>query len=204
MSAAESELHFRSVELLTRDRSCLLVVDVQEKLLPVIQDGASVRDSIRFLLDVSRALHVPAVLSEQYPQGLGRTVDPLHGHPGFTAGFEKIRFSAAEGLQSLLRHGPAENLRGRDQIVVCGIEAHVCVQQTALDLLAAGYRVFVVADAAGSRRAIDRQTALQRMRDSGCVLTTCEAVAFEWCEQAGTDAFRTVSRLVRQRDADTR
>lgn len=138
MSAAESEPHFRSAELLSSDRSCLLVVDVQEKLLPVIQDGASVRDSIRFLLDVSHMLHVPAVLSEQYPQGLGRTVDSLRGHPGFTAGFEKIRFSAAEGLQDLLRNGQAENLRGRDQIVVCGIEAHVCLQQTALDLLRPG------------------------------------------------------------------
>ncbi len=204
MTSAESEPHFRSADLLSPERSCLLVIDVQEKLLPVIRDGASVRDSIRFLLDVAEILHVPAILSEQYPQGLGRTVDPVHGHAAFQAGFEKIRFSAAHDLQNLLRHSPPENLRDRDQFVVCGIEAHVCVQQTALDLLAAGYRVCVVADAMGSRRQMDCHTALQRLRDSGCAVTTCEAVAFEWCEQAGTDTFRSISRLVRQRDVETR
>lgn len=219
----------RSSELLSAERSCLLVVDVQERLLPVIQDHRSLLQSVRFLLDAAAVLQVPAVVSEQYPKGLGHTVAALQGHVAIAAVFDKLAFSAAaefgrhwrqslclpadvapdaHTVRSADTSGPMTEaaaglpqLQGRDQIVICGIEAHICVLQTALDLLSAGQRVFVVADAVGSRRALDYHIALQRLRDAGCTVLTSESVAFEWCQTAGTDLFRGISRLVKDRDA---
>lgn len=175
-------------------RSVLLVVDLQERLLPVIAEKTIVADSVMFLMDVAQLLNVPVIVSEQYPRGLGPTVAPLSAHPAVTARFEKLKFSAAEGLAANLPPASA----GRDQIVICGIETHVCVLQTALDLQAER-QVFVIADAVGSRRRSDHATALQRLRDSGCTVATAESAAFEWCEAAGTDVFRAISRLVRDR-----
>lgn len=186
----------RSPELLNRNCSLLLVIDLQEKLLPVIHDARSVVTGARFLMDCAGVLSVPVCVSEQYPKGLGATVDEIRGHKVVRATFEKLRFSAAEGLQEFL----SDDI---EQVILCGIETHVCVLQTAMDLLAQGRRVFVVADAVGSRHPTDHHCALRRLRDSGVNVCTAESVPFEWCAQAGSDEFRQISQLVRTRPSSS-
>lgn len=181
--------------LMSAARSVLLVVDMQERLLPVIADGDNVASCVRFLMDVAQLMSVPVIVSEQYPRGLGSTVADLNQHAAITARFDKLKFSAAEGFIENL----PTTVTDRDQVVVCGVETHVCILQTAIELQA-DRQVFVIADAVGSRRALDRTIALQRLLDSGCTVATAESVAFEWCEAAGTDSFRSVSRLVRERN----
>ncbi len=174
--------------LIDADNSALLVIDVQERLLPAIDGGQACVDNVLWLLRVARRIGVPVLACEQYPQGLGPT------HPAVAAELpadcmaEKIHFSAvAAGCHGLGHDGP-------DQYVVCGTEAHVCVMQTVLDLVAAGKRVFVVEEAVGSRRASDKALALTRMRDAGATVVSREMVAFEWLRQAATPLFREISR----------
>lgn len=175
--------------LIDARNSCLLVVDVQEKLLPAIHDGTEVLDNACWLIDVARQIGVPVIASEQYPAGLGHSVEPLASRlrPGEVA--EKLHFSC-------LGEPCLDGLPGfaQAQIVVAGIEAHVCVLQTVLDLRAAGKHVFVVADAVGSRRPSDKALALERMRQAGVVIVSREMVVFEWLRVAGTDLFRSISK----------
>ncbi len=181
-----------SHELLSRDESRLLIVDMQEKLLPVINDQEAVLASCLKLIEAAKILEVPATATEQYPKGLGPTVsvitERLPDRP------EKIEFSC---LNCLDWNATAADPESRFKVVVAGIESHVCVLQTVLDLLSQGFRVFVAADAVGSRKPLDREFALQRMASSGAVITTTESVLFEWCERAGTPEFKEISRLVR-------
>jgi len=188
----------RSSELIDRHHSQLLIVDVQQKLMPVIHNADQIENRIVLLLDAAAALKVPVIVSEQYPKGLGATVDAIAQHHVPKQSFQKLRFSAAEGFQALHASTDAATaVDRREQVVIVGIEAHICVLQTAMDLLAEGYRVFVIDDAVSSRRESDRRTAMNRLRDSGAVICTAESVVFEWCEKAGTDEFRVISRLVR-------
>ena len=193
----------RNPQLLDRDRSQLLVVDVQEKLLPAISRADRVVSSIEFLLDVAAELQVPVVVSEQYPKGLGATVQQIASHCVSRRTFEKLRFSAAEGFQKLAGDS-GDSLPERNQVVVVGIEAHICVLQTSLDLLGQGFQVVVIGDAVSSRNADEIEIALRRIRDAGGIVASAESVAFEWCETAGTDEFRQISRLVRARDSSRR
>lgn len=182
----------RSPELMSRDDTALLVVDVQEKLIRLIPDHARIIWNTRRLIDAARALGVPVAATEQYPQGLGGTVSELAAL--LEAPADKVAFSCGAC-------GPLfADWRGRGiyRVLVCGIESHVCVQQTTLDLLADGYRVYVAVDALGSRFAIDHEIALRRMETSGATLTTTEAAMFEWCERSGTPEFKEISRLVRE------
>jgi len=196
--------HSPQTPLLSVKRSQLVVIDVQERLLPVIRDGLSVATSIRFLMDAAAILQVSTIVTEQYPKGLGPTVELLHNHPATVAMLEKLKFSAAE---TLMTEPSASDLSAQThprfrahQIVLAGIETHICVQQTALELFEKGFQVFVAADCVGSRTADDHQWALHRMADVGVIITTAEAIAFEWCERAGNDSFKALSRLVRDRD----
>jgi len=187
----------------TVQQSQLVVIDVQERLLPMIRDQQNVAASIRFLMDAAAILVVSAIVTEQYPKGLGPTVDLLRNHPATIKTLEKLRFSAAEALLtnawasdvSAIEH-PGGNPQ---QIVLAGIETHVCVQQTALELSAKGLQVIVAADCVGSRFADDHQWGLHRMANAGVEITTAEAIAFEWCERADHDRFKAFSRLVRDR-----
>lgn len=182
----------RSPELLSRGTSRLLIVDVQEKLVPHIPIAESLIGNCAKLIRGAQTLGVPCSLTEQYPRGLGPTVEEIAQLFSDEAPAEKVRFSCGEVLDWAAE--PAEN--DRYQIVVAGIETHVCVQQTVLDLLAAGFRVYIAADAVGSRNKFDWKTALGRMADSGAVVTTAESVLFEWCEVAGTPEFKTISKIV--------
>ena len=191
-SAPQVPLLPRSPELMSASDTALLVVDVQGKLVSLIPGHARLVWNIRRLLDGAKLLGVPAAATEQYPQGLGPTTPELASRLGPIPA--KRRFSCGE-CASIFADW---DRRGVFKVLVVGIEAHVCVQQTVLDLLAAGRRVYVAVDAVGSRYDIDYQTALRRMESSGATLTTTEAALFEWCEVSGTPAFKEISRLVRE------
>ncbi|MGE0759710.1 MAG: hydrolase [Pirellulaceae bacterium] len=182
----------RSPELMSRADSALLVVDVQDKLLPSIPSQARLVWNIRRLIDGARLLGVPVLATEQYPRGLGPTAPELARRLGTIP--EKLTFSCA-GCAALVSE--LRNLQ-RPKVLVVGIEAHVCVQQTVLDLLADGYRIYVGADAIGSRFPLDRKIALRRMEVTGATLTTVESALFEWCSAAGSPEFKQISALVRE------
>lgn len=187
--------YVRSDELLSRFAAKLLVVDVQEKLMPLIIDGRRVIANVRRLIEGCRAVGVPIHATEQYPKGLGGTVPEVRELLGDITIPEKLRFSSVECLGW---NAVGETDDERDEVIVVGIEAHVCVLQTVHDLLAGGYRVHVVTDAVGSRQPLDRDVALTRFRDAGATLTTTETVLFELCEIAGTPEFKTISELVKR------
>jgi len=182
----------RSAELMTRTDTGMLVVDVQEKLIRLIPGHERIVFNIRRLLDGAAILGVPSTATEQYPQGLGRTAPELAERLQEIPA--KLAFSCGETPQ-VLRGWAAE---GRRKILVVGIETHVCIQQTVLDLLADGFRVYVAVDAVGARGEIDHRTALGRMSLSGATLTTTESALFEWCERAGTPEFKQISALVKE------
>lgn len=182
----------RSPELMSRDDTALLVVDVQERLVPAIADHPRVVFNVRRLVDGANALGLPVAATEQYPEGLGPTVPVLRERLGPIR--SKLSFSCGQCAEIFDRLRE----RGIHKILVAGVEAHVCVEQTVLDLLNDGWRVYVAVDAVGSRHAVDRETALRRMDSSGAVLTTTEAALFEWCEIAGSAEFKEISRLVQE------
>jgi nicotinamidase-related amidase len=173
------------VSLLIRDRAALVVVDVQEgfRPYPVFEPVAR---SCANLLEAARILGVPAIVSEQYPKGLGHTAPEvgLQDEPVI----EKSVFSAARA--------DGFDLGDKQQAIVCGIEAHVCVSQTVHDLLAKGIEVHVPADAVGSRHEVDYQRGLERMERAGAVVGTVEAALFELLERAGTPEFKAVQKLI--------
>lgn len=178
--------------LIDNNAATLLIVDVQEKLLPAITDHRALLARLGWLAAACRDLGVPTVISEQYPQGLGRTVAALTAQVPDALVVEKLYFSCvAAGCL------PAQPV-ARQQWIVCGIEAHVCVLQTVLQLLEQGKQVFVVADAVGSRRDSDRELALARLAAAGAAIVSREMVLFELLRTAGTDAFRAASRTYLQ------
>jgi nicotinamidase-related amidase len=177
------------IMLIDAKSSALLVVDVQGKLVPAIAGWQPLLDHVVWLIRVARRMDIPVLACEQYPQGLGPTHPLIAAElpPGCVAG--KLHFSAVAGGC----HGFAA-AGSHPQLVVCGMETHVCVLQTVMELLAAGRQVFVVEEAVGSRRDSDKALALARMRDAGASIVSREMVAFEWLRKADTDLFRDISR----------
>ena len=182
----------RSPELMWRDDSALLVVDVQDKLIHLILEYERIVWNIRRLIDGAQLLGVPVSATEQYPQGLGPTTKVLAQRLGQIP--EKLAFSCGGCPQVFEAFTDA----GVRKILVVGIEAHVCVQQTVFDLLADGFQIYLAVDAIGARFSIDYETALRRMDSAGATLTTTEAALFEWCDVAGTPEFKQISSLVRE------
>jgi nicotinamidase-related amidase len=183
----------RSPELMTPQDTVLVVVDVQEKLMPLIGGAKRVIWNLRRLLDGAEAVGLKVLATEQYPQGLGHTVPELAARLGQVP--DKLSFSCG-GCEPFANSLAAA---GASKVLVSGIEAHVCVQQTVLDLLASGYRVYVPVDAVGSRFTVDYETGLKRMESAGATLTTTESALFEWCQQSGTPTFKKISALVREK-----
>jgi nicotinamidase-related amidase len=175
-------------ELLDRQRSALVLIDVQDRLFPHVYEHSRMLARIDLLLFAATLLKIPLLVTEQYPKGLGSTIEEIRKAVPDAQPLTKMDFSCvpAPGFKERL-----SSLQ-RDQIVLTGIETHVCVAQTALDLAAQGEKVFVVADATSSRRLLDAQTALQRMDRSGLTVTTAEAVVFEWLRRAGTEEFKAL------------
>lgn len=181
---------------LDRARAALLVIDVQERLSAAIPEdlrGPAQRGAV-ILIQGAQRLGLPLIVTEQYPRGLGPTVEAIRGVlPASVVPIEKLQFSclgAAEVQRALAEHG-------RSQIILCGMESHVCVFQTARDLLEAGHEVFVAQDAVVSRTAENRRIGLSLMERCGAVLTSVEAVLFDLLGSAGTADFKAVSALVK-------
>jgi nicotinamidase-related amidase len=175
-------------EMLEKDRSALLLIDVQDRLFPHIHECGNMLVRIDLLLSAANLMKIPVLATEQYPKGLGKTIDKISNAFPNLQPLEKVDFSClpAPGFKNRLA------ALQRRQIVLTGIETHVCVTQTALDLIAHGEEVFVVADATGSRRLLDAETALRRLDRAGARIVTAESVVFEWLRRAGTDEFKAL------------
>jgi nicotinamidase-related amidase len=171
----------------------LLVIDVQEKLVAKIPAADALVRNIAFLVDGARLLNLPVQATEQYPKGLGPTVAELARRLPVRP--DKLDFSccAVPGVVDSLHRA------ARPKVVLAGIETHVCVQKTALDLLAQGFRVYLPIDAVASRYAVDHEVALRRLEHAGAVLTTSETAVFEWVGGADHPQFKAVSKLVQER-----
>ncbi len=180
------------------ESSVLVVIDVQDKLLAKIPGAGSLVRNIAFLLDVAALLEVPLRATEQYPKGLGPTTAELARRLP-TPLPTKTAFSCC-GADTFLEE---LEMLSRPNIVLTGMETHVCVSQTALDLLEAGLHVFLPVDALAARGAIDHDTALRRLEQAGAIVTTAEAVAFEWTRDAAHPKFKAVSSLVVARSQET-
>ncbi|MBY0526107.1 MAG: hydrolase [Gemmataceae bacterium] len=171
----------------------LLVIDVQEKLMAKIPNAAALTRNIALLIDGARLLGLPVVATEQYPKGLGPTVAELAVKLSDRP--DKVAFSccAIPAVLDTFRRD------ARPKVLLAGIEAHVCVQQTALDLLARDVRVYIAADAVGSRFPIDQEYALRRMERAGAIIVTAETAVFEWTGGADHPKFKEISKLIQQR-----
>ena len=178
-------------------QTAAVIIDVQERLYPHMSGAQTLADRIVLLIRGLHLLEVPLLVTQQYSRGLGATV-PAVAQALREAGVvsdpvEKVCFSCMDSDQFRRRLTEMD----RRQVILAGVEAHVCVAQTAMDLLASGLTPVLVEDCVSSRRELDKTVALRRLADAGAVVTTAEALLFELCEKAGTDTFRALSRLVK-------
>lgn len=183
----------RHPKILQRENSALLVIDIQERILPVIYEHEKVVENALKLINGFKILNVPIFFTEQYPKGLGPTESKIKAALGNDEAIQKMSFSCY-GAGNLF-----DELKSRNtvQVVVCGIESHVCVIQTVLDLIANGFHVHVAADAVSSRRKFDYETALRRMENNGAEITLTESILFEMLNVCGSEEFKAISRLVK-------
>ena len=178
---------------LARDRAALVVVDVQEAFRPAVLDFERVAENAAKLVHGARVLGIPVIVTEQYPKGLGTTVPELADELDGITPIEKVCFSA--GDSDRFNEQLAES--GRDQVLLCGIESHVCVNQTADDLLGRGLEVHVARDAVSSRTEENRELGLHKMERAGAVVTSVETALFELLGAAGTPEFKEIQSLVK-------
>ena len=172
-----------------REQVVVLIVDYQGKLVPVMHEPEELIRRSKILLEGLKLLEVPMYITQQYTKGLGMTVDEIMEAAGTTEYIDKIAFTAYDSVKW--------KLRGKKFVIVCGIEAHICVLQTVIDLKAAGYVPVLVADCVSSRRQSDKQVALERARQEGAIVTTYESLLFELLKVAGTDTSKAIQKLIR-------
>ena len=179
--------------LMKAEGACLMIVDVQQRLLSAMDAPRAVLSGCSLMMKAAGVMDVPMLITEQYPEGLGPTVETLAELAPEDAFFSKLHFSSAANTAI---KGKIDTLNAK-QIVIAGIEAHVCVLQTTIEFLEAGYACFVVGDATSSRKAANHAAGLARLREVGAEIVTSEMVVFEWLEKAGTPQFREMSRLLK-------
>ena len=183
----------RNSIILKKETTALLIIDLQERILPVIRNYENVVENTIKLIKGFKSLRLPIYFTEQYPKGLGATsqkvLSELEGYPAIN----KMSFSCF-GAENLFDELHKKKLT---QLVVCGVESHVCVQQTVLDLIANDFQVDVAADAVSSRKEIDYNIALERMRTLGAEITTTESILFELLEVCGTPEVKEISKIVK-------
>ncbi len=182
--------------LLDRARSQLLVVDVQDRLLPAMHEGERMVENCAILMQAAHRLGIPVTVSEQYRKGLGATVARLDNVKGVAPVMEKMHFSCAadSGINTRIRALASD---GRTQLILCGIESHVCVLQSALGFAGGGLSVFVVADAVTSRKPESVNIAKERYAAEKVGLITTEMAVFEWLHVSGTPEFKELSKLIK-------
>lgn len=177
--------------LMKKEDSLLLIIDVQERLAPAMDNPREVITGCAKLVGVARQLGVPFIITEQYPKGLGQTMVDVRNEAGENAVYyPKMEFCCAcnVGIFDAIKKS------GKKQVVIAGLETHICVVQTALSLVQLGYEVFVVSNACSSRKPVQHIMGLQRMMHNGVDVVTSEMVIFEWLEQAGSDLFKEITR----------
>lgn len=172
-----------------REETAALVVDYQEKLVPVMREKELLIYHSQILLQGLKILDVPLIITQQYTKGLGMTVENITAAIGKTEYIEKISFSAYDNVRELID--------GKRFVIVCGIESHVCVLQTVIDLASAGYIPVVVEDCIASRKKYDKKIALERMKQEGAIVTTTESLLFELLREAGTETSKKIQRLIK-------
>ncbi|UJR14791.1 hypothetical protein I4U23_001779 [Adineta vaga] len=188
----------RTITPLSRQTSILLLCDMQEKFRPTIKYFPQIVETSNKLLQACKILGVPFVVTEQYPKGLGRTVPELD--IGDVKPFEKTLFSmCTPEVISYIK----EQVKDFNTAIICGIEAHACVLQTTIDLLAKGYRVYIVVDAVSSRSLTDRMYAFEHMRQAGAFLTTFESIILQMTQDANHPNFKQIQQLIKTSAADT-
>ena len=172
-----------------------LIIDIQERLFPLIDGNEQLLKNVEILTEGLQILDIPVKITEQYPKGLGTTIQPLKKIIGNNKVFEKMSFSCCDekGFYDYL----IEAGRGRKNIIIAGIEIHVCVLQTVVDLLGKGFQPVVIYDCVSSRSAIDKKIAIQRIRSEGALVSTYESILFELARVSGTEDFKKISRLVK-------
>ena len=183
----------RNKKILDRERTALLIIDIQSRIAGVMQQPEMVEANTIKLIKGAKILGLPIYFTEQYPQGLGETIDSIKEELQGSNAILKDSFScygAGDLFNELKR-------KGLDQIIVTGIETHVCVQQTVLDLLANGFQVNLMADAVSSRKVIDYETAIARMRANGAEVSTSESALFELLNVCGTQEFKDILKIVK-------
>lgn len=177
-----------------KDDSVAVAIDIQTKLFPFIHENKSLEETTLKFIEGLKTLEIPMIVTEQYPKGIGPTLPSVKDRLGEAyKPIEKLAFSCCSepAFMEALRQ------TGRKNVIVFGIETHVCVLQTVLDLIAEGYRPAVVADCVSSRKELDKQTALARMRQEGATVTTYESLLFELTEASGTPQFKAISKIVK-------
>lgn len=175
--------------LINRDKSLLLVIDVQAKLLPGVHESEQLVKNCRWLMELAQLVDVPVLGSEQYPQGVGPTTDELKALLPAEDFIGKTFFSCADSPECSARIEAMD----REEIVICGMESHACVMQSALRLLEQGKKVYVVADAISARNPVDTELAIARMREEGVKIVSREMVGFEWMMRSDLPEFRDFS-----------
>jgi len=178
--------------ILTREKSALLVIDIQERIIKVIRKHNMLIENTLKLIKGAKILNLPIYFTEQYPKGLGETVREIKDELTGDA-IKKLTFSCL-GAEDLFDQLKRNNI---EQVIVCGIESHVCVQQTVLDLLANGFQVNVPINAISSRYKIDYKTAVARMEKHSAEITTVESILFELLQICGTSEFKEISHLIK-------
>jgi nicotinamidase-related amidase len=170
-----------------------LVIDIQERLLPHIAENEELLEKTGVLLEGLKILDVPIVITEQYRKGLGPTLATIQDRIQDFKAHEKMTFSCCDDNDF------SEELekQGRKNIIICGIESHVCILQTTVDLLEKGYQPVVIADCISSRKLSDKSIALDRMKQEGAIISSCESILFELARVSGTDTFKAISKLVK-------
>ena len=176
-----------------KDRTAALVIDIQERLFPLIHEHEKLARNISILIQGLKILGIPVFATEQYVKGLGPTIEPVAAALGTVQRVEKMSFSCCD--EPRIMEGIA--VTGKENIIIAGIESHVCVLQTALDLKRNGYIPVVVEDCVSSRRPNDKIQAIERLKHDGAIITTYESILFELLRYSGTEQFRGISRLVK-------
>ena len=175
-----------------REHTALLVIDVQERLMPVIFENDKIFANVNKLLRGAEILNLETIITEQYPKGLGNTCKEIQvgENPNI---IEKTCFS------SLLSNEVNDQLKLTNvkSLIICGVESHICVLKTALDALKAGYEVHIVADAVSSRTPENKQLAIERLRQAGAYISSVEMILFQLLDYAGTDEFKAISKLIK-------
>ncbi|MCU4166355.1 hydrolase [Carboxylicivirga caseinilyticus] len=176
-----------------KDNAVAMIVDIQERLFPHIYEHEQLAKNVEILIQGLQALEVPVVVSEQYKKGLGETIEPIEKLIATDPHIEKMAFSCCDEPKLMEK----TELTGKRFVILAGMETHICVLQTAIDLLERGYHPVVVEDCVSSRTLANKQNAIERMRQEGVIITSYESLLFELCRYAGSDVFKTISKLVK-------